>query len=268
MPEPAEALLTAEEAAALLGVTRSYLYRMIKRGIIPEAVGIRNGREVKLIPASALERLNAHEGLLVRDVEAGPPTGGWQPAAAAPANAPAAEVPPPASRGGARPAWGPPQDTGASVTHVRPAIDANPQTVPPAVSSQPGTFGSLTGQLHDTEAQMMLISELREELRTLRQQLTEERTARQKLEAKLTEPAPVSDELASALRRTNEVTALVKASEIKQQRFFESLLEDRRWGRAKRIAYFTYLVITSVAGIAAVLWIYKMASHLEALLGR
>ena len=115
---------------------------------------------------------------------------------------------------------------------------------------------------------MALISELREELRALRHQLTEERAARQELGAKLAAPAPVSDELASALRRTNEVTALVKASEIKQQRFFESLLEDRRWGRAKRIAYFAYLVITSAAGIAAVLWIYKMASHLEALLPR
>lgn len=84
MTETPEELLTADEAAARLGVTRSYLYRLIKRGVLPEAVGIRNGREVKLIPASGLARLRAHEGLLVRDVGAGEPRGGREAEAAPP----------------------------------------------------------------------------------------------------------------------------------------------------------------------------------------
>jgi len=225
MSAPSEELLTAEEAAARLRVTRSYLYRLIRRGLLPEAVGIRSGREVKLIPASALERLDAHEGLLVRDV-------GDQPQAA---------------------------------TQSRPFTDPS---VTAARRTEGSTAGSLTGQSPDVGAQLDLISQLRAELGALRQQLAEERAARQQLEAKLGQAEPGSGELASAISRANEVTALIKASDLKQQRLFETLLTRQRWGRAKQIAYFTYLAVTSAAGIAILIWIYKLAAHFQAFLQR
>ncbi|HUT37381.1 MAG TPA: helix-turn-helix domain-containing protein [Planctomycetota bacterium] len=218
MLEPGEELLTAEEAAAKLNVTRSYLYRLIKRGVLPEAVGIRNGREVKLIPASALERLDAHEGLLVRDV--------------------GAAEPPQVSD---RPVAGP-------VTDDR----------------------STTGHSTDEGGYRLLLGELREELRTLREQLAQERAARQGLEAQLagTRMGNPSEEVAAALSRANEVTALVKASEIKQNRILEELLAERRWGRARKIAYAAYLVLATVASIGAILFVLQLAAQLKALTAR
>jgi excisionase family DNA binding protein len=218
MPDAAEELLTAEEAAARLNVTRSYLYRLIKRGVVPEAVGIRNGREVKLIPASALARLNAHEGLLVRDV--GAPT------------------PEPVSD---RPATG-------SVTPARAGEGEPPDTMP----------------------YELLLDDLRAELRLLREQLTQEREARRSLEAQLTK-APVRDageDVALAISRANEVTALVKASEVKQNRILEELLSERRWGRARKIAYAAYLALATLASIAAILFVLQLANHLQAMTAR
>lgn len=226
MGTPTEEFLTAEEAAERLGVTRSYLYRLIKRGLLPEALGIRGGREVKLIPASALDNLDAAEGLLVRDV-------------------------------------------GEAPAGHRPATD-RPVTRPPQA---PDTATSLTGQSPSTGPEPSLLHDLRSELRALRQQLAEERSARQQLEARLAaqpQSAPEAEhdyeQLASAISRANEVTALVKTSELKHQRFFEQLLEQQRWGRAKRLAYIVYLAIASAAGIAIIVWVYKLARHFEALL--
>ncbi len=214
MPEDPEELLTAEEAAARLNVTRSYLYRLIKRGVVPEAVGIRNGREVKLIPASALERLNAHEGLLVRDVGAGEAEGVGDRAAAALAD------------------------------------DRS------AAGQSPG------GGMHAA-----VIEELRAELRLLREQLGRERAARQDLETQLAK-APggrPTEDVATVIGRANEVTALVKASEIKQNRILEELLAERRWGRARKIAYAAYLALAMLASIAAIIFVLQLAAHLQAL---
>jgi len=214
MPEAPEQLLTADEAAARLGITRSYLYRLIKRGVLPEAVGIRNGREVKLIPASALDRLDAHEGLLVRDVGEAE-----RPATPAPERAAAGDR-------------------------------------------------SVTGQPHEPGAYVALLAEMRAELRSLREELERERTARQELEGQLAQKrhAPPDGEAAAALSRANEVTALVKASEIKQSRILEELLAQRKWGRAKQIAYAAYLVVTTLLGIAAVMLIYQMLAQFRTLL--
>lgn len=214
--EQPEELLTAEEAAARLGVTRSYLYRLMKRGVLPEAVGIRNGREVKLIPASALARLDAHEGLLVRDVDG---------------------------------------------SEQRPVSDVSPR----AVSDD----RSPTGQSPEAHGYTALLAELRAELRTLRDQLEQERAARRELEGKLASPPVVPvDDVAAALSRANEVTALVKASEIKQNRILEELLAQRRWGRAKQAAYVAYLVLTTVASIGAIILVFQLAAHLRALIER
>jgi len=215
MGEQPEELLTAEEAAARLGVTRSYLYRLMKRGVLPEAVGIRGGREVKLIPASALARLDAHEGLLVRDLD-----GAGQ----------------------------------------RPVSDLPPR----AVSDDRST----TGQSPEALGYTALLAEMRAELRTLRDQLEQERAARRELEGKLAAPPVPVDDVAAALSRANEVTALVKASEIKQNRILEELLAQRRWGRAKQAAYVAYLVLTTVASIGAILLVFQLAAHLRALVER
>jgi len=215
MGEPPEELLTAEEAAARLGVTRSYLYRLMKRGVLPEAVGIRNGREVKLIPASALARLDAHEGLLVRDVDD---------------------------------------------AEQRPVSDVPPR----AVSDDRST----TGQSPEPAGYTALLAEMRAELKMLRDQLEQERAARRGLEARLAAPPVPVDEVAAALSRANEVTALVKASEIKQNRILEELLAQRRWGRAKQAAYVAYLVLTTIASIGAILLVFQLAAHLRALIER
>jgi len=214
--EPEEELLTAEDAAARLNVTRSYLYRLIKRGVLPEAIGIRNGREVKLIPARALERLDAHEGLLVRDVGAG----------------------------AQRPV------TDASVT------DPEPQPSEPSRARPEASDYAL------------LVSELRAELRALREQLAQERAARQELEGRLATREPAEATVAAVVSRANEVTALVKASEVRQNRILEELLAQRRWGRAKQIAYAVYLVVTTAASIGAIIFVFQMAAHLRALLAR
>ena len=209
-----EELLTAEEAAARLNVTRSYLYRLIKRGVLPEAVGIRSGREVKLIPASALARLDAHEGLLVRDVG----------------------------------------DVEQSQVIERPV------TPPPAVDR------SATGQsAEEPGAYALLLHELRTELQALREQLAAERAARQGLEAQLARRTTPSEEVASVISRANEVTALVKASEIKQSRILEELLAERRWGRGRKIAYAAYLALATLASIGVIIFVLQLAAHLKAL---
>lgn len=214
MPDDPEQLLTADEAAARLNVTRSYLYRLMKRGVLPEAVGIRNGREVKLIPASALERLNAHEGLLVRDV---------------------GEVE---------------------------AEGVTDRLVTPATDDRSATGQSLDGVRYDA-----VIGELRAELRLLRDQLAQERSARQSLETQLSREATAqpTEDVAAVISRANEVTALVKASEIKQNRILEELLADRRWGRARKIAYAAYLALAMLASIAAIVFVLQLAAHLQAL---
>jgi len=214
MADEPEELLTAEEAAARLNVTRSYLYRLIKRGVLPEAVGIRNGREVKLIPASALERLNAHEGLLVRDVGA-------------------VEV------------------EGLSDRLLTGAADDR----------------SATGQSAEGVAPAAVVEELRAELRLLREQLARERAARVELETQLTRAAKSrpTEDVASVISRANEVTALVKASEIKQNRILEELLAERRWGRARKIAYAAYLALATLASIAAIIFVLQLAAQLQAL---
>lgn len=214
MNDEPEELLTADEAAARLNVTRSYLYRLIKRGVVPEAVGIRNGREVKLIPASALARLNAHEGLLVRDV---------------------------------------------GETEPR-----QPELV--TVTSPPADDRSTTGQSSDSVGYALLLRDLRTELEALRQQLAEERAARQGLESQLAKRHAPGEEVAAVISRANEVTALVKASEIKQNRILEELLAERRWGRARKIAYATYLVIATLASIGAVILVFQLAAHLRTLI--
>jgi len=214
MPDEPEELLTAEEAAARLNVTRSYLYRLMKRGVLPEAVGIRNGREVKLIPASALERLNALEGLLVRDVGAA-------------------------------------EAEGVTDRPVSPVTDDR----------------SATGQSRDDVGYGAVIGELRAELRLLRDQLAQERSARQSLETQLSGQATAqpTEDVAAVISRANEVTALVKASEIKQNRILEELLADRRWGRARKIAYAAYLALAMLASIAAIVFVLQLAAHLQAL---
>ncbi|MBM4036320.1 MAG: helix-turn-helix domain-containing protein [Planctomycetes bacterium] len=214
--DASEEFLTAEEAAARLNVTRSYLYRLIKRGVLPEAVGIRNGREVKLIPASALGRLNAHEGLLVRDVVDG---------------------------------------------EVAPETDRE-------VSLAGEDDRSAAGQSPDRGGgYVRLLEELRAQVEGLREQLARERRAREELEAQLAAratPAPATD-VAAVISRANEVTALVKASEIKQNRILEELIAERRWGRARRIAYAAYLVLAAAASIAALIFILELAAQLKAL---
>ena len=217
MPDDPEQLLTADEAAARLNVTRSYLYRLMKRGVLPEAVGIRNGREVKLIPASALERLNAHEGLLVRDV---------------------GEVE---------------------------AEGVTDRLVTPATDDRSATGQSLDGVRYDA-----VIGELRAELRLLRDQLAQERSARQSLETQLSREATAqpTEDVAAVISRANEVTALVKASEIKQNRILEELLAERRWGRARKIAYAAYLALAMLASIAAIVFVLQLAAHLQALSAR
>jgi hypothetical protein len=114
----------------------------------------------------------------------------------------------------------------------------------------------------------LLLSELRAEVRALREQLAAERAARQELQGRLENKAPTSDALVTAISRANEVTALVKASEFKQNRILEELIAQRRWGRAKRIGYAIYLVVMTAVGIAAVILILKMASSFQALLER
>ncbi len=218
MNEVPEELLTADEAAARLGVTRSYLYRLMKRGVLPEAVGIRSGREVKLIPASALERLNAHEGLLVRDVG-----------------------------------------------DVEARAEAEPEVTPPPVDGR-----SVTGQSPDLGGYALLLSDLRAELRALREQLAQERAARRELEAQVAKQpsAAPTDDVAAVISRANEVTALVKASEIKQNRILEELLASRRWGRGQKIAYGIYLALATIASIGAIIFVFQLAAQLKALAAR
>ena len=237
MLDPHEELLTAEEAAVRLGVTRSYLYRLIKRGFLAEAVGIRGGREVKLVPASALARLHAHEGLLVRDVAPQPQPDAVQ----SPVTDPSLT---------ARPA--PCDPTDRSMT----------------AGGQQAVVGdrSATGHWPVSDPQATLLAELREELRNLRDQLANERAARERLETRLHQPASPSDELVTAISRANEVTALVKASDLKQQRILESLLRHQQWGRAKRIAYAVYLGLTAAIGITAAILIYHFATRLNSLI--
>jgi hypothetical protein len=173
---------------------------------------------VKLIPATALERLDAAEGLLVRDVGAGE-------------------------------RW---NVSDLAVTAAGVAGGAEP----------------VTGRSPDSDERLLLLSELRAEVRALREQLAAERAARQELQGRLENKAPASDALVTAISRANEVTALVKASEFKQNRILEELIAQRRWGRAKRIGYAIYLVVMTAVGIAAVILILKMASSFQALLER